>query len=282
MTSFAAEGKLPLTEPLCGYVRQGFVDVHAHIIHEQFAGQEDAIAEACEAAGLDYVVVNGLEPVSNRLVLEYCSKHPTLMLPALGIYPLDAACHAIFTPKDIEEMKIAIESNESFSEDDKAAQLAALPTSNWHHEFAPPKKFDLAAEIAFIEQMAAEKRIVAIGECGLDGHYLTDAASLKAQEDVLRQLMRIGRRYDLPVILHSRKCEQRVFELLQEEQVVKADFHCYGGKVRPISFSMNSFQLRDFYFLFCRRLILPCKLPPRATICPSPQRLLPNIMLLKR
>ena len=49
----------------------------------------------CVAAGLDRIVVNGLEPITNRQTLELCDKYPHLLLPALGIYPLDACCHAL-------------------------------------------------------------------------------------------------------------------------------------------------------------------------------------------
>lgn len=86
--------------------------------------------------------------------------------------------------------------------------------------------------MAFIEELASSKQIIAIGECGLDRYYLTDERSFAEQERVLRQLMKIAKRYDLPLILHSRKAEQRVFEMLQEEGVTKADFHCYGGKLK--------------------------------------------------
>ena len=39
-------------------------------------------------------------------------------------------------------------------------------------------------------------------------------------------------KHDLPVILHTRKAELRTFEILKEMGVTKADFHCYGGKVK--------------------------------------------------
>ena len=79
--------------------------------------------------------------------------------------------------------------------------------------------------------MASSKRIIAIGECGMDFHYLTDEASKKEQEMVLRKLAKIGVKYDIPLILHSRKAEKRVFDILVEEGVKKADFHCFCGKV---------------------------------------------------
>lgn len=179
----------------------GYVDVHAHLIHEQFHGEEDAVAEKCRAHGLEYVVCNGLEPVSNRATMDLSLKHSNI-LPALGIYPLDAACNLI------EEGK------------------------NWNHPFPPPVKFDIEAEVAFIDSMAAEKRIIAIGECGLDKHYLTDAVTFAEQERVLRLLMRVAKKHSLPIILHTRKAEARVLEMLIEEEVEKADFHCFCGKAK--------------------------------------------------
>ena len=71
-----------------------YVDVHAHLIHPKFQGEEDAVAQRAVDAGLEYVIVNGLEPKSNRAVLELCERHAHL-LPACGIYPVDAIAQEI-------------------------------------------------------------------------------------------------------------------------------------------------------------------------------------------
>jgi TatD DNase family protein len=92
--------------------------------------------------------------------------------------------------------------------------------------------FDIDQELNFIQEMAAAKRRVAIGECGLARHYVRAAPVMAEQERVLRRLMNIAKDNDLPIILHSRKAEARVFEMLQEEGVVKALFHCFMGKVK--------------------------------------------------
>lgn len=60
-----------------------------------FKGDEELIVEKCQTAGLQYIVVNGLEPKSNREVLALSERHCSLYLPAIGIYPLDAACNVI-------------------------------------------------------------------------------------------------------------------------------------------------------------------------------------------
>lgn len=44
--------------------------------------------------------------------------------------------------------------------------------------------------------------------------------------------MQIAKLRCLPIILHSRKAEQRVFEMLLEENVEKALFHCFCGKMK--------------------------------------------------
>ena len=54
----------------------------------------------------------------------------------------------------------------------------------------------------------------------------------EAQERVFRKLIEVAQKHDLPIIIHSRKTERRCFEILQEMNVKKADFHCYGGKLK--------------------------------------------------
>jgi TatD DNase family protein len=173
-----------------------YIDAHAHIIHPEFAGEEDAVAQRAAAAGLDYVIVNGLEPTSNRAVLELCERHDNL-LPALGIYPVDAIAHTI-------------------------------DHASWEYDFPPPTAFDVDAEVDFIDSVA--HRLVAVGECGLDQYWIKDQQA--EQERVLRRLCQVAIKHDLPVILHSRKAERRTFEILQEEGVIKACFHCYCGKLK--------------------------------------------------
>lgn len=94
----------------------------------------------------------------------------------------------------------------------------------------PPAAFDVGEELSFIEARASCGELAAIGEAGLDGMYGYSERLLGAQEEVLRQLCRIACRHSLPIIVHSRRAEARVFEVLQEEGVKLADFHCYMGK----------------------------------------------------
>jgi Tat protein secretion system quality control protein TatD with DNase activity len=93
-------------------------------------------------------------------------------------------------------------------------------------------RFDVDEEVDFIDSLAAAGKLIAIGECGLDAYYTQDAAVLDEQERVLLRLMEVAQRHSLPLILHSRKAEARVFEMLQLHGIQKADFHCYCGKLK--------------------------------------------------
>ena len=80
------------------------------------------------------VICNGLEPKSNRQILEWSKSNPRI-LPAIGIYPINAVNHIL--PDNFE---------------------------------LPVEKFDVDEEIKFIGEKAASGEIIAVGECGLDGY----------------------------------------------------------------------------------------------------------------
>ncbi len=173
-----------------------YVDVHTHLTHAAFRGEEDDVALRAAQAGLDCVIVNGLEPRSNRVVLELCARHDHLY-PALGIYPVDAVA-------------------------------ASIDRAQWTYDFDPPEVFDVDAEIDFIDSVA--DGLVAIGECGLDQYWVRNQAA--EQERVLRRFCEVALAHDKPLILHSRKAEARTLEILIEMGVRRADFHCFGGKLK--------------------------------------------------
>ena len=173
------------------------VDVHAHLIHEQFDGEEDATTLRAQEAGLEYIIVNGLNPETNDATLKLCEKHSCL-LPALGIYPVDAI----------------------------ATEIAS--GDSWTYEFPPPTPFDVEAEIKRIDERAPS--LVAIGEIGLDQYWVKDYAA--RQEEIFCSLIEIAQKHDKPIIIHSRKAEQRCFDILRDMNVTRADFHCYGGKLK--------------------------------------------------
>jgi TatD DNase family protein len=174
---------------------QNLVDVHTHLTDPKFAADLDLVIQRAIRSGVRYMISNGLNPATNRAVLRMSWQYSEV-LPALGIYPVDAV-------------------NDQLP--------PGLP-----FEVA---RFDVDQEIDFIAECAAERRIVAVGECGLDGHWI-GPESFRRQEEVFEKLIEVSKRHDLPLIIHTRSLEKRSIEILQSHQVNQVDFHCFGGKTQ--------------------------------------------------
>jgi len=87
----------------------------------------------------------------------------------------------------------------------------------------------ILSDISFIEKN--KDYIVAIGEIGLDYLYTKDSDLIGKQKFALNKLIELAEKIKKPVILHSRKAEQEVFEMIQSSNVKKAVFHCFTGKL---------------------------------------------------
>jgi TatD DNase family protein len=72
-----------------------------------------------------------------------------------------------------------------------------------------------------------EKRIVAIGEIGLD-YFKAQVSKDKQKEAFIKQL-EFAERVGLPVIIHNREADEDTFEILLKYPKIKAVFHCYGS-----------------------------------------------------
>jgi TatD DNase family protein len=77
--------------------------------------------------------------------------------------------------------------------------------------------------------LARDRRIVAIGEIGLDFHY--DHSPRPVQREVFRLQVRLARDVGLPVIVHTREADEETAALLEEEGAgeVGGVIHCFTG-----------------------------------------------------
>jgi len=73
------------------------------------------------------------------------------------------------------------------------------------------------------------RNIVAIGEVGLDFHWIKDPQGRTAQEPLLVQFIELAKEFDLPIVIHSRKAEQRATEILEKEFAGDVLMHCFDG-----------------------------------------------------
>jgi TatD DNase family protein len=85
------------------------------------------------------------------------------------------------------------------------------------------------ARIAALAALARSSKVVAIGETGLDFHYLHSPAD--AQERAFRKHLDLARALDRPVMIHCRDAERRLCEIVRETGLPPAGgmIHCFTG-----------------------------------------------------
>ena len=92
---------------------------------------------------------------------------------------------------------------------------------------------ELDVAVDEIVRMTEHRKVVAIGEAGLDYHY--DLSPRDAQERGFRNHVTAARATGLPLVIHSRDADDDMARILEEEMgkgAFKAVLHCFtGGRV---------------------------------------------------
>lgn len=94
----------------------------------------------------------------------------------------------------------------------------------WH----PHEARDWTEESAeLIRGWAREKKVVAIGEIGLDYHY--DKEWKERQFEVLEAQLSLAEELHLPVVIHDREAHGDCMDFVRRHPDVRGEFHCYSG-----------------------------------------------------
>ena len=95
----------------------------------------------------------------------------------------------------------------------------------WHPENA--EQFD-DESLNLMREWCAGKKVVAIGEIGLDYHY-EDAAPPELQKRVFAAQLELARELDMPVSVHDRDAHADTMEMIASFPQVRGVVHCYSG-----------------------------------------------------
>lgn len=78
-------------------------------------------------------------------------------------------------------------------------------------------------------ELAAHKKVVAIGEIGLD--YYWDKTFVDVQKKVFKTQIEIANALKLPVVVHDREAHGDTFEILEQMGAKKVLLHCFSGSL---------------------------------------------------
>jgi len=95
-----------------------------------------------------------------------------------------------------------------------------------HPENADEHNLEVKNEI--IELIKSNKKIIAIGEIGLD-YYWDENPEKEIQKKVFREYMKLAEEFNMPVVIHDRDAHQDTLEIIKEFPKVKGIVHCFSG-----------------------------------------------------
>ena len=82
---------------------------------------------------------------------------------------------------------------------------------------APNRSGILHKEIeAFIQERLTQPKVVALGEIGLDYHWMEDPKEV--QSAVFRRQIAIAKEMHLPISIHTREAIEDTYQILKEEK----------------------------------------------------------------
>jgi TatD DNase family protein len=180
---------------------------------------------------------------------------------------IDAHCHLnCLSSVQIEEVT-ASAGHEYFLIDSSInirSSLVSLKLSKAHANiysslgFHPFNTGEFSADTLthYEELLQSHKKIVAIGEIGLDYKAISDNP-LPVQEEIFKTFVILAKKFNLPIIIHNRMASMKIFSLLDEllPSCEKVVFHCFSYPVDFleeilkrkgfISFSLNVLRKKE-------------------------------------
>lgn len=109
----------------------------------------------------------------------------------------------------------------------------------------PENILELDDDFKFIHDLINDdkkRKIVAIGEIGLDYHYLSEYESenekeeiKEKQKDIFVKQIKIANNLDLPVVIHSRDADMDMLEILKNNKIEKNFvMHCFSSSTEVL------------------------------------------------
>jgi len=78
-------------------------------------------------------------------------------------------------------------------------------------------------------KMVKNKKVVAIGETGLDYYRIRNKQEKEIQKAIFLEHLKISQKFNLPLILHCRNAFEDLFNILKSHSSIQGVLHCFTG-----------------------------------------------------
>ncbi len=177
------------------------IDTHAHLNFNAFKDDADKIIDQCLKNNIWMINVGSQYSTSKRTI-EIAEKYPEGAYAAIGLHPIHAISHQV----DVNEVSSSFKSK--------------------------PEKFDAEQ----YRELAKSKKVVALGEIGLDYSYAKTEKDKKAQKKAFVSQIHLAQELNLPFIIHCRDAWKNLIEILKQyydknNQKLNGVAHFFSGTI---------------------------------------------------
>lgn len=97
-----------------------------------------------------------------------------------------------------------------------------------------PSEIEEGFDFEKLKELAKNKKVVAIGEIGLDYFYpSSDINFIKKQKQAFLKQIEIAEELNLPIVIHSRDAFDDLYEILKTKNL-RGVIHCFSGDVKEL------------------------------------------------
>lgn len=146
---------------------------------------------------------------------------------------IDIHCHLNFPDFDADREAIIAEMKEkkigaivvgtTFETSKKAVEIAQAHENIWAIVGCHPVYAEEGFDYDAYKKLAQEKKVVGIGECGLDYKYPNDK-----QKEVFEKQIALAQELNKPLMLHIRDAYKEVYDIVKNKSL-KANAHFFAG-----------------------------------------------------
>jgi len=185
------------------------IDTHSHLNFVAYKKDLDAVVKRTLGAGIFCVNVGSKYETSEEAV-RIAEKYEG-MYAAIGLHPMFAGAEFIKLKTDPEEGEFMVKEQD----------------------------FDIKK----YKELAKSKKVVAVGEIGLDYYYRPKTKAKleqfkEKQKQVFLQQLDFAEELSLPVIIHCRMAHDDVLEILKTKKA-KGVIHCFTGGIKEFEQYLN-------------------------------------------
>ena len=182
------------------------IDVHCHLNFHSFKDDTDEVIKCALAKGVTKILNVGTKIDSSKNAVQL-AEHYDELYAIIGVHPHHAD-------------KIAL----------KKDSQNAMQEDNW---------------IEALERLAVHKKVLAIGEIGMDyfRYQSNGIVNQQLQKEIFITQIEIAAKYNLPLQIHNRHAGEDVIRILKEKKHLLQSnpgmFHCFAGSMTVLKDALD-------------------------------------------